>query len=554
MTIFTPTGTLNISADATELPDDALTRSKNVSLDRPGIALTRPGSSRSTNKLESPANFQIEQGGDRYAFAGTGIYQNELNIKSGLTEADWSAYKYNAFNETTERVFALNGTDRKRISGTEVHEWGIDAPTSAPVLAVGSGTGLTGDYNAKYTYLRKDGATVVYESNPSAAASAATTLSNEDLSVTWTASSDPQVTHVRIYRTLPGGSVYFVDQDISVGTVQVDTSTTDASLGTEVATNHNRPPLGTVVAGPFYGGVSFILKDNLLYYSLSKQPEYWPTTNFIEIGPPQFPGKAIVEFGGQPYVLTEDRIWFIQGTGGGLFNPIPIASLAGASNQFGARSIDGDGIYHVGRDGVYRYSAGKDMKVTGGVFDPIFPSADKFGVKTNGMAAVVNISTTWLHQFENRLYFHWGNGSVLVTNLDTKRTTYYEWDERMTAPMTDKTNSRFYVGDASKYTRQVEDSSQTTDAGTGIDCEVESKEFTLPTHAHFPRWVKYDADISGASSPVGKLILDGAVHQSHTLSGNRKTRRRLVEVGNGERAGVRIGWTGDGAVYTAEFE
>ena len=553
MTVFTPSGSLNISADATELPDDALTRAKNVRLDRPGLAVTRPGSSRSSITMEAPANFQIEQGGARYAFAGTGIYRNELNIASGLTNADWSAYKYNAFNETDLRIFALNGTDRKRISGTEVHEWGIDAPTSAPTLAVGSGTGLTGDYNAKYTYVRKSGATVISESNPSDAAGSAQTLTNEDLKITWTASGDPQVTHVRLYRTLPGGTIYFVDQDVSVGTVTVDSSTTDASLGTEVATDHDRPPLGTVVAGPFYGGVSFILKDNLLYFSKSKQPEYWPTTNFIEVGPPQFPGKAIVEFGGQPYVGTEDHLWFIQGTSGTSFNPIPVRTLAGASNQFGAVSVDGDGIYHAGRDGVYRYSAGRDLKITGGSFDPVFPSADKFGVQTNGIAPVVNIQTTWLHKFENRIYYHWGNGSALVINLDNKRVAYYQWDERMTAPMTDHTNNRFYVSDASKYSRQVDDSSQETDAGTSIDCEVESKEFTLPTLAHFPSWVKYDADVSSATNAIGRLILDGAVHQKHTLTGVRKTNRRLVEVGNGQRASIRTSWTGTGTLYTAEF-
>ena len=554
MPIFSPTGSLNISADATELGDGDLVRAKNVRLDRPGLAVTRPGSSRSTNKLGTVANFMIEQSGDRYEFAGTGIFQNELNIASGLTDADWSAYKYNAFNETVEMVFALNGTDRKRITGTTVNEWGITAPSAAPTLGVGAGTGLTGAYNAKYTYLRKSGSTIISESNPSDAASSAQTLANEDLEITWTASGDPQVTHVRLYRTLPGGAIYFVDQDVAIGAVTVDSSTADVSLGAEVATNHDRPPLGTVVAGPFYNGTSFILKDNLLYFSLAKQPEYWPATNFIEVGPPQFPGKAIVEFGGQPYVLTEDRIWFIQGTSANTFNAIPMRSLAGASNQFGAVSIDGDGLYHIGGDGVYRYSGGKDTKITGGTFDPIFPTSDAIGDITNGIDAVTNIDTAWLHQFGNKLYFHYGNGAVLVRNLDDQRAGHYKWDQRMMAPMTDQTNKRFYTSDAGSFTRQVEDKSQTTDAGTGIGCEVESKEFTLPTRAHFPRWLKYDADLSAATSGKGELLLDGAVHHTHTVTGNRETKRRLVDTGNGAKASVRISWTGAGTVYTAEWE
>ena len=223
--LFKPNGTLNIATEPTDLPESVdksgtqfssedFTRCKNVRINQKGKAVVRDGSSKlNASAINTAIHLLVEQAGDRYAFAGTDIYKNETSIASSLTSSQWSAIKYNAYNDTTNQIYALNGTDRKRIQDEAVTEWGIEAPTTAPTLAVGSLTGLTGDFNAKYTYARKVGSVVVSESNPSPAASAATTLSNESLSVTWTASSDAQVTHVRVYRTTAGGSTYTHDQD-----------------------------------------------------------------------------------------------------------------------------------------------------------------------------------------------------------------------------------------------------------------------------------------------------------------------------------------------------
>jgi len=212
--IFKPDGSLDVATDPSDLPqtiDDeknlvstAMTRCKNLRLDQKGVVKTRDGSFKLNSTAISTAIHKIiEQAGTRFAFAGTVIYSNESSIATGLTSAMWSAILYNAYNDTTQDVFCLNGTDRKRIEAGAVKEWGITAPTVAPTIVAGALTGLTGAYNAKYTYCRKSGSTVIAESNPSPAGAAAVDLNNGSLSVTWTASGDSQVTHVRIYRTLP---------------------------------------------------------------------------------------------------------------------------------------------------------------------------------------------------------------------------------------------------------------------------------------------------------------------------------------------------------------
>ncbi len=562
---FDPNGALNIAADADLLPDDALTRCKNLRIDAAGKLKTRDGSEKiNATAIETAIWLLVEQSGNRYAFAGDEIYKNETSIASGLTAAQWSAVKYNAFNDTTQQIYALNGTDRKRIQDSTVYEWGIEPPSAAPTVAASTLTGLTGVYMAKITYCRKVGSTVVSESDPSDASSASSSLTNDSLLVSWAASSDPQVTHVRVYRTAAGGSTYLHDQDVAIGTTSVDTTTADASLGDEVETDHDRPPLGQVVLGPTYNGILFIIKDNLLYFAAAKQPEYWPTTNFIEVSTPQFPLKAGDFMNGQLYCFSKNEIFFIQGTGSSTFFPYPMKAKTGAQNIFGAVSVPGRGIFHTGSDGIYLFS-GTDQKMTEGNLEPIFR-----GETINGIAGVKktgdkpDLSTSWLFVFGNYLYFGYAStgytypNNVLVFNLVNNRMTYYVYNDgsqvEIRCLVRDEANNRTLIGDNSGYVREIEKISQTRDDTTEISWEAESKEFTLATRKHFPRWNKYDVDASSATSCTGYLRLDGSVHQSHTISGNRQVRRRLVDVNNGSRASIGFSGSGPAVIYGGESE
>jgi hypothetical protein len=214
---FNPTGSLNVAVDASDLQDGDLVRCKNMRIDQQGLAKTRDGSAKLNSSAINTEMWWLEEmAGSRYAFSGTDIYEDESSIDSDVTSAQWAAIQYNSFNDSTKQIFALNGTDRKRITSGVVNEWGIAAPETAPTLGIGSGEGLTGQYNAKYTYVRKVGTALVAESNPSPAADTAQVLANQSLSVGFTQSSDSQVTHARLYRTLAGGSLYYIDIEIPV--------------------------------------------------------------------------------------------------------------------------------------------------------------------------------------------------------------------------------------------------------------------------------------------------------------------------------------------------
>ena len=338
-----------------------------------------------------------------------------------------------------------------------------------------------------------------------------------------------------------------------------DTEISDGSLGGEVSTDNDRPPLGSFVFGPAYDGTCFIIKDNLLYYCKPKQPEDWPELNFVEVDVTEFPGQIGVFHNGQPHYLTTRDIFYIQGTGSGLFQPIRLSAKTGAQSIRGAVSITGIGIFHTGPDGIYLFSSGNDEKVTENALEPIFR-----GESVEGLPGVSDMSTSWLWAYRNNLYFGYAStgftypANIIVMNMGNRRLNHYTYNDgsdiEIRAIQTDHTNNRLLIGDATGFVRVIEDITATQDESTAISYSLQSKEFTLPTRRHFPRWMKYNVDASGATTCTGELLLDGAVHHTHTITGNRKTQRRLVGTGNGNKAALRISGTGPATIYSAELE
>jgi hypothetical protein len=561
--IFEPHGTLNVSDDPSSLPEKGgdgsilaqdMTRCKNLRLDQTAPR-TRDGSSKlNASPLADTGIWQIiEQAGDRYTFAGDAIYKNESSIATGYTDAQWAGVLYNPFNSTTQSIYAVNGTDRVRIEGSNVYNMGITTPPQKPGASAGTGSGLTGDYSVKISYARKDGQTVVVESSPSEASSTIT-LADDGLYVTWNTPTDSQTTHVRVYRTTAGGSTYAHDQDVAVGRNYCTTNTPDGSLGAAPSSSYSRPGELTYIFGPNYNGYVFGVVGNKCYWCLPKQPDNWPSSYYLEVSPLQHALQTGVFYNGQPYVLSRNEIYYIQGTGTETYFPLRMNAITGAQGPQGACSVQGWGIFHIGSDGLYLFSE-VDRNITQPNFQPIFR-----GETVNGVPGAGSLANAWVFQYRNQLWFGYPGASdtypknVLVWNLDNKRTSYYHYDNEVRTLCWDRTNDRLLAGDNSGYVWVLEDADQTTDDSTAISWEIESKSFTLPTRRHFPRWAKYDVDASSATTATGELILDGTSHQSHTLSSDRDTKRRLITTGNGKRCSVRVSGTGPVEIYSVEFE
>ena len=339
---------------------------------------------------------------------------------------------------------------------------------------------------------------------------------------------------------------------------EFESSLADSILGPEVEEDHDRPPLGSFVFGPAYDGTLFAIKDNLLYYCKPKQPEYWPALYYIEVSPLQQPLKTGLVHNGQVWVFTESHAHYIQGTGHGSFLPFRRDAKTGAQSLRGAVAIAGKGIYHTGSDGIYLLSGSIDTKITEQTLEPLFR-----GESVNGMLGVDTMSTSILYPNKNNLYFAYASedqdypGNVLVLNLDTGKVQYHVYNDgslvQIRAITADETNKRLLIGDNAGYVRVIESPLYTDDSGTAISFELQSKDYGLSTRSHFPRFAKYDVEATDATV-TGSILLDGAVHQTHTITGSRIKKRRLIDVGNGARAALRIAGSGPATIYLTEFE
>ncbi len=417
----------------------------------------------------------------------------------------------------------------------------------------------TTKFQVVYTYCRVVDGVLECESNPSPIAE---TQIESGLWVEWAIPTDTQITHVRIYRSLASWdpdtveAIHYYDSQHAVALGEVALIKRDEELGTAVARDHDRPPLGTQVLGPSFDGVLFIIKDNLLYYSKPNQPEYWPALNYVEASPVQFPIQAGAFIGGQLFIASKIEIYQVQGTGSQSFFPLPIASLAGEQSPHCFCPLKGFGIYHLGRDGLYLFTIGSDSLTTDANFFPTFHD------QTINNIPQVNrlyLDNCWILPFRGKLFFGYpGDDSefpdnFLVMDLDTKRSMHFQFPVQFRALTIDKVNERLLAGDADGYEWELECPDWTTDEGTVIAWQVETKEFG-GLRKYFPRYARYDVALTDGATAAGDILLDGVSKQNHPLLTSRQTRKRLVDGCTGDRLAVRISGTGPVEIYGVEVE
>lgn len=191
--------------------------------------------------------------------------------------------EYFDYVEANNQCYFGNGTagNMKRFDGTTVYNWGIVAPSVSPSLALG-GTGISAAvsycYLVTYGYGTGTGSTAIAvgESSPGPVSACSGVFSNKTVSLGLTASTDPQVNQIHLYRTTDGGSTdpsemrEVANSPYPNVTATVTDVTLDANLSIETAPpslrNDPPPPMKGMVfyetAGRIYG-----FSGNTVYYS-----------------------------------------------------------------------------------------------------------------------------------------------------------------------------------------------------------------------------------------------------------------------------------------------
>lgn len=153
--------------------------------------------------------------------------------------------------------------------------------------------------------------------------------------------------------------------------------------------------------GPMEGttaGFMFGLGDpnnpGTLYFCNGNDPDSCSATGSIEITPPSEPLISGCVWDTYVFVASRDRLFLIQPTfnAANLFSFIQIAGASGCWSMW-AMEAGVDGVYYLGRDGIYKATPYYGGKIVSQDLTPLFPhegasGPTAFGIPTNGFQPV----------------------------------------------------------------------------------------------------------------------------------------------------------------------
>lgn len=252
----------------------------------------------------------------------------DLTFQSLFTSSSTEPFD---FAVASNHVFFCNGTDMKKYDGTTATNWGITKPTSAVSTALGAGS-LSPTVGYKYV-IAWENQTTGHISSPSPEMAAYVVPSSQNVTITGNTTTDTQVTHVRIYRTADGGSIYFEHPSSPVTyATWIASGLTDSSADTALLKTvapmqdqNNRPTASKGVV--WYAGRLWTFTGDTVYHSgweeipvdTSDMPvECFPPDNFFSFGQevtgldvagdPSDNGVLVVLLGGAVHKISGDTL------------------------------------------------------------------------------------------------------------------------------------------------------------------------------------------------------------------------------------------------------
>lgn len=295
----------------------------------------------------------------------------ELTLPSGVT-----------IDATKRGVFAVLGRQVLFCYAPSVNLWvdpdgtvrpmALTPPSSPPIVAAGAGTGLTGDYRVRESFvvLNEDGGLLAESQH--GPPSSAVTLANQNLSVAGCAISPDTISARREYRVAAGGTLYYENLDLDGNTQTAYTDDTDdagLALAAEIAAI--LAPPGTVPGTALefmvpwkerLFGKSTRLEDvdYLLYTDLNKFYS-WPNATPIKpTGQDRFGLTGLLPRRNELVLLKRQKIAKLVGDDAP-FDVIDLFTGPGCV-AFATCLVIHDIGYWLGEDGVYSISDGEGVK------------------------------------------------------------------------------------------------------------------------------------------------------------------------------------------------
>lgn len=209
-----------------------------------------------------------------------------------------------------------------RYDGTYFYQVTLPAPGSAPSgFTYPAGNLVDGVYGFKYTYVYGDDEECG-ESDPSPGANATVSGGPKGVSLSVTASTRPDVSAIRIYRTLVGQSIYYFVAEVDNTAGPHTVTAADAELSSanyELEDDHSGPPTGAR-SGIAHLNRTFVVTDdpkNRVYISIVDQPDVFPLTAgfYMDDLATEMTSKLVSFFSlnGNLYATAPEGTWILRG-------------------------------------------------------------------------------------------------------------------------------------------------------------------------------------------------------------------------------------------------
>lgn len=520
-------GGLNLN-DPKQIIEQETSLSQNTDYRQKGVVRSRSGSS----TLYSSQGVDLIGGAQGFIYSvSTDVYKNGTTLSAIGISAVTALGKCKLRNIATEALL-LSGTANKKVESSSVTNWGITAPTVPPTTTLAD-SGLTGNFYYRYTYIRKIGSTLVAESNPSSASTVASPA-DDVVTVTWTASSDSQVTHVRLYRTLNGGGAtsndYYYVTEVAIGTVTYPDSTADSALGVLIEVDNDIPAITSMtgIAGPGAFNCIFIASGNTVYYSKPGRPESFPALYYFTVGTPNDTIMALVDWAGLVYIFTKTAVYLVQGTDPDTFFPVKTMAARGLSARHAIQATE-KGIIYLSYDGLYAFNGQAEVCLTRDKVDPLFR-----GETVNSISPIniEQIANCWLAYFNGRAFLGYPDSTyttpnkVLVYDFDSFKFSIFDYSLQFRSVFVDIFNNRLLAGSTTSLLLRLETGED--DNGSAFTFKVRSKDLAGLAQVA-PSLVRYDISNSGLNSIIIRYLSNGTTSYSHTIADNETHKRRIVQ-------------------------
>lgn len=257
-------------------------------------------------------------------------------------------------------------------------------PLSPPYMVGGSGTGLTGTWKVKQSFVVEDTAGNLLMESPLSPASAGVAVTNKDLAITLAAISEDSITKRRLYRNTTGGTSFFnwIDIDGNVAT-SAQSGLADAALSLLPAATSLQAPPGTLAGTRLKNIVSWknrlwATSDNpddtdTIRYSEDGKVYAWP--NSLDAYPKGQDSEGVIGFAPRKNelgILKRNGLWQITGTANSNFSIVQLTFDKAGCVAPDSIVVVNDRAFWLGKDGVYEWSSEGIRNITDTQVKPWF--------------------------------------------------------------------------------------------------------------------------------------------------------------------------------------